>query len=146
MNPSQSEATDTVAPALPAWESLSRRLVSTKSDPHVTILRSAIISLNRSAVLALGCPAAVGLLYDRGRSMLGLRPADSGTEHAYHLRSNSRSANGPSVITAIAFAKFYEIDLSATRRWLAVMEGGVLCVDITIAGVPVTGGRATWVT
>ncbi|MGI8760073.1 MAG: hypothetical protein ACR2LF_01955 [Jatrophihabitantaceae bacterium] len=115
---------------MPDFESFSRRMLSLKSEPHVTIQRRGAISLNAAALASLGAPASVELLYDRGQAIIGLRPVESRAENAYHVRRASRSPNGPWIISAMAFVKFYDIDTSVTRRCPAVLDGGVLCVNL----------------
>lgn len=113
-----------------------------KSDPHVTIQKRGTISMNRSAFLAAGSPDAVELLYDRDARIIGLRAIEVNAHNAYHVRHPSRSANGPWIISAMAFTKFYDIDTSTTLRWDAYLDGGALCVDLNQSATPVTSNRA----
>lgn len=114
-------------------------MLSLKADPYITLHKRGTISLNRSAYLALDSADAVELLYDRERSIVGLRPIDARAENSYHVRSTSRSSDGPWVISAMAFTRFYEIDISVSLRWPAYLEDGILCADISGEGIAVSG-------
>lgn len=127
---------------MPNFESFSRRMVPLKADPHVTIQKRGTISLNRSAFAALDSPDAVELLYDRERSIVGLRPIDPKAENAYHVRRSAPSPSGPWVVSAMAFTKFYDIDTSLSMRWPAYLDDDVLCADISVAGTLVSSNRA----
>jgi hypothetical protein len=116
------------------FESFNRHMLPLKDGPHVTIHRRGTISVNRSAFDGLGSPDAVELLFDRERSVVGLRPIDSHADNAYQVR---HGPNGPWVVSAMAFTKFYDIDTSTTSRWPATIEDGVLCTDISAPGTPV---------
>jgi hypothetical protein len=124
------------------FEAFSRRMLPLKADPHVTIQKRGTISLNRSAFVALGEPSAVELLYDRDRSIVGLRPVDAKADDAYQVRRSSPSASGPWVISAMAFTRFYDIDTTQSLRWSAYLDNDVLCADISEAGRPVSSNRA----
>lgn len=117
------------------FETFSRRMLSLQAQPSVTVQRRGSMTLNQSALQALGQPDAVELLYDRTASIIGLRGVDPRAETAYQVRRASRSASGPWVISAMAYTKFYGIDTSVTRRWPAYLDGDVLCVDLTAAPV-----------
>lgn len=122
------------------FESFSRRMLPLQSDPCVTIQKRGSMSLNRSAFEALGSPGSVELLYDRDAAVIGLRPTSTHADNAYHVRGSGRSDSGPWLISAMAFVKFYGIDVAVTRRWPARLEDGVLCVDLT-AQASERGGR-----
>lgn len=112
-----------------------------RAVPHVTIQKRGTLSLNRSAFDALGAPDAVELLYDRDARIVGLRAAPVTSDDASLVRATSKVGRGPWVVSAMAFTKFYEIDISTTLRHEAYLEDGVLCVDLRRSGVPVTSNR-----
>jgi hypothetical protein len=116
-------------------------MLALKDEPHLTVHKRGTISINRSAFEALDSPEAVELLYDKGRSIIGLRPIEQRAENAYHVRRPSNSPSGPWVISAMAFTKFYDIDTSATVRWVAYVDGEILCTDISAPGRPVGTNR-----
>ncbi|MDP9115721.1 MAG: hypothetical protein M3O28_00330 [Actinomycetota bacterium] len=125
---------------MPNFETFRRALLPLKSEPFVTIQKRGTMSLNLSAFVALDSPVSVELLYDRGKEIVGIRVADPRADNAYHVRTTSPS--GPFVVSAMAFTKFYDLDIAVTRRWPAYLDNGVLCVDLTKDGLPVTSNRA----
>ena len=127
---------------MPNFESFSRRLLPLKSDPTVTIHKRGTMSLNRSAFAALGAPDAVELLFDRDARIVGLRKVDGVTRNAAHVRRASNSASGPWLVTAMAFVRYYEIDTEVSRRWPAVVQDAVLCLDLTGPSEVVTSNRS----
>lgn len=127
---------------MPNFETFSRSLLQLKAEPQITLLRRGNVSLNRSAYAALGSPDAVELLYDACERIVGLRPADARARNAYVVRRPAGSDKGPFVITAMAFAKFYDIDTSASLRRHAYLDEGVLCMCLNDAATPVTSNRA----
>ena len=86
------------------FESFDRRMLSSKSDPHVTVHKRGTLSLNRPAYDALGSPGSVELLYDRLAQVVGLRPVAHDAPNAIHVRAASPSPSGPWIISAIAFS------------------------------------------
>ena len=58
------------------------------------------------------------------------------------IRSSTPAGSGPYVITAMAFLRFYDLTHDTSRRWPAHLTGGVLCIDLTTPGTPVTSNRA----
>lgn len=126
---------------MPQFETFTRSLVPLKREPHVTIQRRGTMSLNKSAHVALGSPAAVELLYDAGERIVGLRAVDPRADHAYMVRPTN-AANGPFAISAMAFTKFYGIVTDRSLRWPAYLDDGVLCIDLNQQATPVTSNRA----
>ena len=106
------------------------RLLTLKTEPHVTIQKRGALSMNRSAFVALGSPDAVELLYDRQARLIGLRPVCPTADHAYQVRRSTRAESGPWIISAMAFMHYYDIDIAKTRRWCAQLDHDVLCVDL----------------
>ncbi|PZS30953.1 MAG: hypothetical protein DLM58_12765 [Pseudonocardiales bacterium] len=127
---------------MPNFETFSRDLLQLKAKPRVTILRRGILSLNQPAYSAFGSPDAVELLYDPGERVIGLRPVDHHAENSYVVRRPRGGGRGPFVITAMAFAKLYDIDTTQSLRWDAFLDNGVLCVCLNDAATPVTSNRA----
>ncbi|WP_375482060.1 hypothetical protein [uncultured Jatrophihabitans sp.] len=124
------------------FESFSRQMLTSNAEPHVTIHKRGTLSLNRPAYEAIGSPASVELLFDRGAQIVGLRGVPHDVANAYHVRASTPSPSGPWVISAIAFTKYYDIDTTRSLRWPAHVQDGILCVDLTSAAVPVTSNRA----
>ncbi|MDQ2846847.1 MAG: hypothetical protein M3Y77_10965 [Actinomycetota bacterium] len=108
-------------------------------DAALTIQKSGLISLNRPAYVTFGRPSTVELLYDRAASVLGLRAVDPQARHGYPVRSATGRGNGPYVVSALAFTRFYDIDISRSRRWPITVRDGVLLADLSDAPSAVTG-------
>jgi hypothetical protein len=64
-------------------------------------------------------------------------------EHAYALRAQAGKSVGPFIVSGTAFAKYYKIDTTVSRRWVAQLEGDILCIDLKEAGTEVTSNRST---
>lgn len=126
---------------MPNFEAFSRRMLSLRDGPYITIHTRGTFSLNRSSFLALDEPAAVELLFDTGRNIVGLRRMEPRDERCYPVRTTSRSGNGPWIISAMAFTKYYGIDLSVSRRWQAYLEDDVLCANLSGESVAAAPGR-----
>jgi len=117
-----------------AYEVFKRQRVPLAQEPYVTIHRRGTIALNTPAWLALGSPAAVELLFDREKSVMGFRVADDMADHAYRLRQNGTSASS-FVLSGTAFFQYYGIPLvTEARRLSAHMDDGILTVDLTQEG------------
>ena len=113
------------------------------SVPAVTVQKRGIISLNRAAYGLLGEPAAVELLWDSEREMIGLRAAALEDPDAYPAREQkTKNGNGPVLIAGTLFTQFIGMDTTAARRWVPVLEGDILCVDIRKPGQTASSNRA----
>jgi hypothetical protein len=107
-------------------------------QPYVTLQKKGSISLNRAAFEALNNPEAVELLYDREANLMALRPVDSSVEHSYTVRAPAGS-HGTWLVAGGAFASYYDIDISASARRAARVEGDLLIVDLNDPGVDSRG-------
>jgi hypothetical protein len=103
-------------------------------QPYVTLQKKGSISLNRAAFAALDSPEAVELLYDRDAHVMALRHVDSSVEHSLKVRAPAGN-HGTWLVAGGAFASYYEIDISASVRRAARMEGDLLIVDLNDPGV-----------
>jgi hypothetical protein len=124
------------------FEVFRKGAVTPSGDLLVTLQRRGSISLNRAAFLALGEPDAVELLFDSDAEVIGLRAIDSSAPHACYVRTPTGSESGPYLVTAIAFLRFYGIEVDRARRWQARLRDDILCVDLTEAGTEVSSNRA----
>jgi hypothetical protein len=123
------------------FELFHRSLLPLKSEPTVTIRRRGMLSLNASAFAALGSPDSVELLYDADLRMMGMRAVDPRSETAYRVRPPS-SGPGPYLVSATTFLRFHGLETGGSVRWPGYLSDGVLCVDLTAEGTPVTSNRA----
>jgi hypothetical protein len=121
---------------MPQFEVFKKRSKPRNGQPYVTIQRSGALSINTAAYEALDSPKAVELLYDQQERIMGIRPADAGSEFAYPIRG----VRGSYVFSGIAFTHYYDIDTEVSRRWSAYLDDGVLCVDLKGEGTPLTTG------
>ena len=115
---------------MPDFEVFDKSVLHRGYEPSVTILKRRLLSLNRAAYDALEQPCAVELLFDRKKHVIGLRAVPFSVPHACFVRSSGRSANGPYLVSAMAFLSHYEVDTSTSRRWPAWVESDVLCVNL----------------
>jgi hypothetical protein len=123
-----------------AFETFKRQRARPNESPYVTIQRRGTFSFNRAAFSALGEPKAVELLFDREEQLIGVRRVDPTVEHAYIVRPLNRGATW--LISGTAFANYYEIDTSVSRRWAAKPAAdGFLVIDLKEAGQEVTSNR-----
>jgi hypothetical protein len=107
-------------------------------QPYVTLQKKGSISLNRAAFEALDNPEAVELLYDRDSNVMALRHIDSSVEHSFKVRAPAGS-HGSWLVAGAAFASYYKIDISASVRRAARLEGDLLIVDLNDPGVDSRG-------
>lgn len=121
---------------MPSFETFHKSMSALARDPAVTVHKSRVLSLNGSAYVALGSPAAVELLFDRDSQTIGLLPADPTKAHCSFIRRAAPGANGPFLISAMAFIRHYGIVCVETLRWPADVIEGVLCVRLTSPAFP----------
>jgi hypothetical protein len=127
---------------MPDFQVFTRRMVPLAEKPYVTIQKRGNLTLNRSAHAALGEPSAVELLYDAKAKIIGFRAVPEDVEHAYPLRQQGGKDTGPFIVAGMAFTKYYGIDTTQARRFPAVMDDDVLCVDMNQPGTVVTSNRS----
>lgn len=123
-----------------AFETFTKRMVPLKKAPYITIQKRGTMSFNAAANGALGNPDAVELLYDPDNKIMGVRAVDPAVEHAYPLRSPSKTDRS-FILSGTAFTKYYEIDTTVSTRRQAYMEGDILCIDLKEPGTVVTSNR-----
>lgn len=127
---------------MPRWEVFDKRATPATPEPMVTIQKDALISFNRAAYEALGEPEAVELLYDRTDKIIGMRPTNKHSKHAYTVRKQGSSSSY--LVSGRAFISHYRIDLGNTsRRYEAQMFGNVLGIDLNRESIEVHGRGAT---
>ena len=103
------------------FEPFTGRAAPVVTEPAVTIQAKGTFGVNRAA-------ARVELLFDRAARVIGLRPADDSVRHAYPLRKQQKSSSY--VLAATAFTQAYSIPTDRARRFPAVMEDGILVIDL----------------
>jgi hypothetical protein len=117
------------------FEVFDKKAIPRSGELQVTIQKTGVIAFNQVAFLALGEPEAVELLYDREEQVVGIRKVDRKIRHAYLVRHNHRGTTH--MVAGQAFTKHYGISTVEGRRWTAVLQGDVLCINLKEDGVQV---------
>ncbi len=121
------------------FEPFTERATPAATEPTITVQSKGTFGVNRAAVDALGKPERVELLFDRAARMIGLRPADASISHSYPLRRQQNSNSY--VLGAVAFTHAHGIQTDRARRYPAIMEDGILIVDLNGPSTEVTSNR-----
>ena len=109
-------------PDLPDFVEFDRQDSHTVPDqPMFTLQRRGLVSMNQAAFKALGEPAAVALLYDANRGIIGLRKVPRTYHNGYHVRkqANSRSY----LVGAQGFTSYHKISTEVPRRFVGRQYG-----------------------
>jgi hypothetical protein len=115
---------------VPNFSTFDRRSVPVTAMPLITLQARGNLSLNRKAYQELGEPETVELLYDEGQKIIGLRPVDPSTPHAYPVREMGRRGSNY-YVAGKAFCDFYGIETGVARRYMAhSYPGDVLGIDL----------------
>lgn len=122
------------------FEVFDKRMAPLAKAPSVTIQKRGIFSINRAAHNLIGAPETVEMLFDRENQIIALRPSKE--LHAYPIRPQSSRDTGQMILSAAAFAQYYEIDTSISRRYKPYEQDGMLCIDLTGPSAEVRGNRA----
>ena len=110
--------------------------------PSITIQKRGLISINRAAHDLMNRTDAVELLWDEERNVIGLNPTDAQNVNAYPVRPQVVASNkGPLLIAGSLFTKFIGLDTTEARRWIPMLEDGVLCIDLNTPGGRVSSNR-----
>lgn len=121
-----------------AFEVFDKRSAPMKGAPSVTVQRKGIVSINAPAHKLIEGARVVELLFDPGRRVMALRPAEP-SPRTYELRAPSKS--GQTLVSATAFMQAYDIDTSVSRRYEPFEEDGMLCIDFNGDFTEVRGNR-----
>jgi hypothetical protein len=126
-----------------AFEVFDKRLTPLTKAPTVTIQKRGLFSLNRAAHSLIKDAGTVELLFDRVDQIVGIRPVDDDVPHGYVVRPQSPTKDtGPLIIAGTAFAQYYGLDTTVSRRWTPTLVDGVLCIDLKQPGVEIVGNRS----
>lgn len=98
---------------------------------HVTISSFGKIYFNQKAFEALGSPDGVALMYERRKSVIGVRASTLHQSGAYRLRFRRKTDNGR-IISAINFCKRFSICPEETLAFPSaeVNKDGILILDL----------------
>ena len=101
--------------------------------PQVTLRKDGrVLAFNRAAYVALGRPAHVELLFDRGRREIAVRPVPAETEHSYFVTQQPGTAIW--VVSAILLSRTYGLIVPEARRFAARLVDGLLVADVGALG------------
>lgn len=109
-----------------------RHLEPSESRPQITIQRRGTLALNCAAFEVLRSPAAVELLFDADRQIVGLRASATTAVNAYPVRGVGKPASRY-LIAGAAFTKYHGIATDMARSWYANLQDAILCIDLTTA-------------
>ena len=115
------------------WETFEGQQYRTtaRKEPRVTLGAKGTLYLNGHAFEALGAPAAVEMLFDGNRRVIGLKPVDVKKRNAFVIKHHGKSGNYKR-ISASAFCTHYRIKTRETVLFDGVDldNDGVLLLDL----------------
>ena len=113
------------------WEDFEEgEAYTTKQRIHVTLNKECKMFFNRRALDALGAPDGVSLMYDRRRSVIGVKATPLNRASVYKLRPKQRKYSGH-VITAKNFCRRFSICPDETLAFTtAEVRDGILILDL----------------
>ena len=108
---------------------------------RVTLSPNRTFGLNEHAYRAIGSPAAVEMMYDAGRHMIGLRPCDPQKKNAFLVKSRLKGKHFQ--ISSGAFLNHFDIKAERTMRFerVDVEPDGTLALDLSLTTVVTRGSR-----
>ena len=108
---------------------------------RVTLGPNKTIGMNEHAYLAIGSPAAVELMFDTGRNMIGLRPCDPEKKNAFLVRSRLRGKHYQ--ISSGAFLNHFDIKPTRTMLFerVDIEPDGTLALDLSVTTVVTRGSK-----
>jgi hypothetical protein len=119
------------------WEEFKEGDVrSTKDRIHVTLSTDRKFYFNRHALAALGNPDGVTLMYDRRRSVIGIKASPLNRTNSFLLRPKQKSCEGR-MITAANFCRNYRIRPKETIAFTTARldPEGILVLDLNAVRV-----------
>ena len=101
------------------WTEFQGRPNQTDADEvRVTLDSRGVVRLNKRAYEVLGMPAAVKLMYDEDRRVIGLVPHDAKHANAFPVKQKDKWLNR--VIHTASFCRHFGIDIRRTVLFNAV--------------------------
>ena len=82
-------------------------------EARVTLNPRGVLHLNKTAFEALGMPAAVKLMYEEDRRVIGLKPHDAKHANAFPVKQKDKWHNR--VIHTASFCRHFGIDIRPHR-------------------------------
>ena len=100
---------------------------------YIALNRRGEFYLNQGAMLKLGDPPAVKLMYDPVRKLIGIAPALAHTKDTFRLRAKDGDRYASRVFAAVAFCRAMGILPNRTIQFRDPgIEDGMLVLDTTI--------------
>lgn len=124
----------------PKFETFTRRFAKASKEPTLTVTVRGTLNINEPALIALGKPDAVVLLYDRDEAVIGVRPADREDPNAYRVAQLGSGSHSRTIV-ARDFCAWIGADLADARRYPLTMDGDIGCVSLRGPSRIVTGNR-----
>ena len=124
----------------PSFDEFQRRYARAASAPTLTVTTRGALNFNEPALVALGKPEAVVLMYARDEAVIGLRPASRDEENAYRISASGKDGTTRTIV-AKDFCAWIGADLSEARRYPLTVEDGIGCVRLRGPVKVVTGNR-----
>ena len=112
------------------------------AGPAMAVHPDGVFMLNRAAILALGEPDAVELLFDPDEQVIGVRAADPSLFHVYSAKA--ANSGGGVQLSGRSFVQYYRDRIGVpetSRQWKAHMDDGILCVPLNEPSVDVSRKR-----
>lgn len=119
------------------FEKHNKQAVRGSDLPFVTIQATGALLMNRKAVLDLGDPRYVALLYDAEEELIGLQPTRPEDPMAYKVTPMGYD-KGEGGVSARGLLKRHGVDYSVARRYPVEMRSGVLVLDPKKEGLVVS--------
>lgn len=128
---------------LSGFETFTKRMVPLGKEPYVTVQKRGLLSFNKSAYVAMGSPEAVELLYNADSRMIAVRAVGEDVPHAYKFRTlgGQKKEATTFMVAATAFTNYYGIPTEVSVRRKAIVEDGLLLIDLKEEGLVVTSNR-----
>ena len=108
---------------------------------RVTLGNFGTFYLNAQAFVELGSPAAVELLFDRGRRRIGLRPVPHTLPHAFKIVPHT--SGGYHRLSASAFCHHHGIFFKGTLLFhdIRIDDSNMMKLDLVTATIVTRGAR-----
>ena len=123
------------------WETFEGREFSRRArdEARVTLGKKGNIYLNGKAYDLLEQPAAVEILYDGNRRIIGLKPVDPRRTNAFRIKPHTGKYKR---ISAAAFCQHFRIRPTSTLLFQNVdLNAGVMTLDLTSTVTVTRGAR-----
>ena len=105
------------------FQKFDRTMAPSGRAPSVTINIRGIISINQSAIIRIGSPDFVDLLYDADERLIGICPSED-AENGHRVRGTDK-AGASVLVTGTSFMNHFGIVSTESRRWFPTFDGAI---------------------